>query len=233
MMQGVQTMKPELVPDEQEIDLPGQLAFFPEMEPADPAPHILLQHPIPPPELSQLEPWKLSVLISDVLMRFQGSLPERWLYDILVGGGFLSYFLYADALGALTDHGAAVMVPDETGGDCCVLTETGSRNVKNLRLMVPKIFRDQVHLYALRYVTKQRALRDLQISYEDAADGCRLCLRCFDHGSEMFFLRISAPSHESAEELGERILRNPARFFGKILDFAMTNEEEPFDLTDN
>ncbi|MBQ6042253.1 MAG: DUF4364 family protein [Oscillospiraceae bacterium] len=226
-------MKPDMQPEEQEFELPGQMAFFPEMEPEDPAPYILLQKPISPPELSQMEQWKLSVLLSDVLQRFDGRLPERWLYEIMVGGGFLSYFVYADALGALTDHGAAVLMPDESGEQCCVLTETGRRNVKNLRLMVPKLFRDQVHLCALRYVTRQRALRDLQISYETDAKGCRLCLRCTDHGAEMFFLRISAPSKENAEELGERILRNPARFFGKILDLAMTNEEEPFDLTDN
>ncbi|MBR3448266.1 MAG: DUF4364 family protein [Oscillospiraceae bacterium] len=213
--------------------LPGQMAFFPEMETEDPAPHIMLQRPIPPPELSQLEPWKLSILLSDVLNRFEGRLPESWLYDIMVGGGFLSYFLYADALGALTDRGSVVTMPDEDGASCCILTENGARNVKNLRHMVPKIFRDQVHLYALRYVTRQRALRDLEISYEDSAEGCKLCLRCTDHGEEMFFLRISAPSKENAEELGERVLRNPARFFGKILDLAMTNEEEPFDLRNN
>ena len=226
-------MKPEQLPEEQSYDLPGQMSFFPEMETADPAPHILLQKPIPPPELSQLETWKLSVLLGDVLNRFQGRLPERWLYDIMVGGGFLSYFLYADALGALADHGSAVMMPDADGGNCCVLTENGARNVKNLRLVVPKIFRDQVHLKALRYVTRQRALRDMQISYEEGDKDCKLCLRCMDHGQEMFFLRISAPSRENAEEIGERVLRNPARFFGKILDLAMTNEEEPFDLTNN
>lgn len=219
----------ELIPE----SLPGQMAFFPEMETADPAPHIMLQRPIPPPELSQLEPWKLSILLSDVLNRFEGRLPESWLYEIMVGGRFLNYFLYADALGALTDRGSVVIMPDENGESCCILTENGARNVKNLRLMVPKIFRDQVHLYALRYVTRQRALRDLEISYEDGAEGCRLCLRCTDHGEEMFFLRISAPSKENAEELGERVLRNPARFFGKILDLAMTNEEEPFDLRNN
>ena len=226
-------MNGELMNEPVPESLPGQMAFFPEMETADPAPHIMLQRPIPPPELSQLEAWKLSVLLSDVLLRFKGSLPERWLYDIIVGGGFLSYFLYADALGALVDHGSAVMLPDSDGVMSCILTENGTRSVKNLRLMVPKVFRDQVHLRALRYVTRQRALRDLHISYEDSAQDCKLCLRCLDHGKEMFFLRIAAPSHEIAEELGERVLRNPARFFGKILDLAMTNEEEPFDLTDN
>lgn len=226
-------MKPDIQPEEQSIDLPGQMAFFPELESDDPAPYIQLQHPIPPPELSQLEQWRLSILLSDVLRRFDGALPEPWLFEIMVGHGYLSHFLYEDALGALVDSGAALAVRSEEGSEQIVLTETGRRNVKNLRLMVPKIFRDQVHLTALRYCARQRALRDLQITYEPDESGCRLCLRCMDQQQEMFFLRISTPAKANAEELGERILRNPARFFGKIIDLAMTNEEEPFDLTDN
>ena len=52
-------MKPEIRQEEQQpFDLPGQMAFFPDMEP-DPAPNIVLQRPITPPELSQLEDWHL------------------------------------------------------------------------------------------------------------------------------------------------------------------------------
>ena len=208
-------MKPEMRQDEQQqYDLPGQMAFFPDMEP-DPAPHILLRKPIPPPELSQMEDW-----------------PEAWLFDIMVGGKYLSNFLYHDALGSLLET-KAVERTTEHDTDMIVLTESGRQNAKNLRLMVPKIFRDQVHLTALRCVARQKALRDLKITYEPDEKGCKLCLCCMDHGTEMFFLRISTPSRDVAEELSERILRNPARFFGKIIDLAMTNEEEPFDLTDN
>lgn len=92
-------MKPEMRQDEQQqYDLPGQMAFFPDMEP-DPAPHILLRKPIPPPELSQMEDWHFCIIMSDVLMRFDGKLPEAWLFDIMVGGKYLSNFLYHDALG--------------------------------------------------------------------------------------------------------------------------------------
>lgn len=225
-------MKTELDPDVQNDSLPGQLTFFPELE-SDPAPRIRLQNPISPPEFSQLEQWKISILICDVLLRFDGAMPERWLYDIMVGGGYFNHFIYTDACGALTEHGAAEIVQDEAGENVCVLTAVGKANVKRLRLYVPKVFRDQVHLTALRYIARQRALRDLQITFEPDGDACRLCLRCMDHGTEMLFLRISAPSQAHAEELSERILRNPSRFFGSILDLAMTNEEEPFDLADN
>lgn len=226
-------MKPEIQPEEQSFDLPGQMAFFPEYESEDPAPRIQLQHPIPPPELAQMEKWRLSVLLSDVLRRFDGTLPEAWLFEIMVGAGYLSHFLYYDALGALLDSGAAKKTLDADGAEIISLTPAGRRDAEHLRLMVPKIFRDQVHLTALRYTARQKALRDLQITYEPEKSGCRVCLRCMDQQQEMFFLRISAPSRDNAEDLGERILRNPARFFGKIIDLAMTNEEEPFDLTDN
>lgn len=225
-------MKPEIRQEDQEqYAVPGQMSFFPDMEP-DPAPHIQLQRPIPPPELSQLEDWEFCIIMSDVLMRFDGRLPEAWLFDIMVGGKFLSNFLYHDALGTLLESRAVEQIT-EHDTDYIILTESGRQNAKNLRLMVPKIFRDQVHLTALRCVARQKALRDMKITYEPDENGCKLCLCCMDHGREMFFLRISAPSPETAEELGDRVLRNPARFFGRIIDLAMTNEEESFDLTDN
>ena len=141
-------------------------------------------------------------------------------------------FWYDDTLGGLIESGSAVY-EDSEQGRLVRLTDAGTENVRRTRLLVPKLFRDRVHLTALRYVARQEALRDLKITYEPDEYGCKLCLCCMDHGTEMFFLRISAPSRENAEELSERILRNPARFFGKIIDLAMTNEEEPFDLTDN
>lgn len=225
-------MKPELTAEEQMIDLPGQMSFFPEMEADDAAPRIRLQHPISPPDTAKLEEWKFSILMSDILLRFEGRLPERWLYEIMVSSGYVSHFLYQDLLGGMIENGAAVIENDD-GSEAVVLTQAGIQNVKKTRLLVPKVFRDQVHLTALRYVTRQKAMRDLQITYEPDESGCKVCLRCLDHGQEMFFLRITAPSHENAEELAERVMRNPARFFGKIIDLAMTNEEEPFDLTDN
>ena len=136
-------------------------------------------------------------------------------------------------VGWLIDSGSAVTETDASGTVQCFLTERGRQTVKRLRQYVPKLFRDQVMLTALRYVTRQKALRDLKIGYESEADGCRLCLTCSDQGREMFFLRIAAPDRAAAEMLGERILRNPAGFFGKVLDLAFRNEEEQFDLTDN
>ncbi len=213
-------------------ELEGQYAFFPEYESDRDTSREARQRPMSSPAEQALEEWKLSILMSDILLRFDGILPENWLYEILVGSGHMLPFWYDDTLGGLIESGSAVYEENEQG-KCVKLTPAGTENVRRTRLLVPKLFRDRVHLTALRYVARQEALRELHIAYEDSGNECRVCLQCSDHGREMFFLRISAPSRESAEELGERILRNPSRFFGKIIDLALTNEEEPFDLTDN
>ncbi|MCQ2408623.1 MAG: DUF4364 family protein [Oscillospiraceae bacterium] len=222
----------ETAEQEQPSELEGQFAFFPEYESERDATHEARHRPMSSPAEYTLEEWKLSILMSDILLRFNGSLPENWLYEILVGSGHMLPFWYDDTLGGLIENGSAVYENTEQG-KCVTLTPAGTENVRRTRLLVPKLFRDRVHLTALRYVARQEALRELRIDYEDCGQECCVCLQCSDHGREMFFLRISAPSRDSAEELGERILRNPSRFFGKIIDFALTNEEEPFDLTDN
>ena len=227
-------MNPEITTEHQEIDLPGQLAFFPEIEQQRAEqPHSAEQPSLEPPPVVNSDSWCIRILTADILLRFEGILPEQWLYDIMVGSKHVTYFQYSDAIGALTENNCIVPVKNSEGVDCYALTETGTAYVRRLRGYVPKIFRDQVHLTALRYYDRQRALKDLQITTEPAPGGYRLCLRCMDHGEEMFYLRIQASTEENAEMLSERILRNPARFFGGMLDLALNNEEIHYDLSDN
>lgn len=217
---------------EQPVEIPGQMTFVPEDEAAPPVRRMKFDAEIHA-EAALSDPSRIRILLCDVLARFDGRLPESWLYEVTVGAGHISYFLYEDALGFLLDSGSVVSEPDAAGEPFCYLTERGRLTVRRLRRYVPKLFRDRVMLTALRYVARQKALRDLKIGYEPDGDGCRLCLTCSDQGREMFFLRIAAPDRAAAEMLGERILRNPAGFFGKVLDLAFRNEEEQFDLTDN
>ncbi len=222
-------MTEEMIPEQK---LNGQLAFFPEMEPEAPAESTAGLRAIPVPSTEQMSHWHICILLSDILLRFDGILPEDWLYEIAVPTGHISYFMYMDAIGALQEQNAVVSCTED-GVPCFCLTESGRQSVKQARLYVPKLFRDRVHLTALRYVARKRALRDLHSSIEPAGSGWNVTLTCMDRGAEMMTLRIHAPAKEQAELLNERILRNPARFFGKLLDLALTNEEEQYDLTDN
>ena len=212
-----------LIPEE----LPGQLTFVPET-PVQPKPHHDKFSAEFHGEAVLTETPHIRILLCDVLARLEGSVPGDWLYEIMVGAGHISYFLYEDALGSLLGSGAV-----QQQGDALVLTKQGALLAQRFRHYVPKLFRDQVMLTALRYASRQKALRDLQISYEPDGSEWVLCLRCMDGSREMFYLRVHAPDKAAAEVLGERILRNPAGFFGKVIDLAVNNEEEQFDLTDN
>lgn len=216
----------------EQVELEGQLAFFPDKKAKQPT----VPHKRSYPELSSLalnDPHLVSILLCCILLRFEGHLAERWLYDIVVTSGHVSYFLYADAAGFLLDNGSVVEEQDTDGNLMYFLTKRGTLCVQSLRQYVPKPFRDQVMLTALRYVSRQRAIQELSLCYEPDDDGVALCLSCKDGSHDMFSMKIHAPSKESAEMLGDRILRNPAGFFGKIIDIAMNNEEEDFDLSDN
>lgn len=216
----------EELPDE----IPGQLSLLPE-KPRPPRSAEPRHRQAEAPMLD--DPSHICILICNILKRFDGRLPEQWLYDIMVKKCEINYFMYSEAIGFLQENRSIVLEKDNTGADVYFLTNKGYITADGLRSMVPKLFRDQVMLHALRYISHQRALRDLEITYEPEKSGCAVCLRCMDKTREMFFLRIQAPSRESAELLGERVLRNPAGFFGRILDLALNNEEEEFDLSDN
>lgn len=215
---------PELVP------LPGQLAFFPDAKPAVPVVHKARQYPELKPMRLQ-DPHLVRILLCLVLHRLNAPIAEGWLYDILVAAGHINFFLYTDALGFLLENDSLQQSQDEE--PLLSLTEKGRACAVDMYRYVPKVMRDRVVLTALRYVARKKAMQEMSVTYEESAEGCMLCVRCDDRMREMFTLRIHTPAKAAAEELAERIMRNPAAFFGKILDSALHNEEESFDLRDN
>ena len=220
-----------------EPELPGQLSFVPEaardpQEPQGAGKYDRSEIPVSS-AVSLEDPVRMRILLCDVLAHFDARLPADWLYDIAVGAGHFNYFLYCSTLEDMLSAELITEQNDTAGTDMYYLTEKGKGCAESFRHYVPKLFRDRVILTALRYVSRQKALKDLKISYEQTGNDWALCLTCSDRGREMLFLRIHAPNRAEAEALGERILRNPAGFFGKVLDLAVRNEEEQFDLTDN
>ncbi|MBR5372031.1 MAG: DUF4364 family protein [Oscillospiraceae bacterium] len=215
-------------------EIPGQLSLIPEKprQPKLSEQRIGLQYAtLESPVLD--DPSRICILICDILKHFDGCMPEQWIYDIMLKSCGITFFIYSEAIGFLTDNGSIVLEQNNRHEDVYYLTKKGLRCADDLRKLVPKLFRDQVMLAALKYASHQKALRDLEVSYEPQDSGCAVCLRCMDQAREMFYLRIQAPTEESAKLLGEKVLLNPAGFFGRILDLALNNEEEEFDLSDN
>lgn len=214
-------------------ELPGQLTFVPEDAVRDAHKHAekTAGGELSAPDLTH--PPFICILLCDILAEFDNVLPEAWLYDIMVKSGHINYFQYADVTGFLLENEMAAESFAKDGTQQYMLLPKGIQCAKLLRLYVPKLYRDQVKLTALRYVSRQRAMQDIEISYIEGREDWAVCVKCKDHAREMFFLRIHAPTKSDAEQLGERILRNPSAFFSKVLDTVMQNEEEQFDLRGN
>ena len=221
----------ELEPEE---ELPGQMAFFPEEEvPHAPKPPEKEEH-VPKMKAPDLtHPPFICILLCDILSQMGGKLPSDWLYDIMVGAGHINYFMYEDVTGFLLENSMAEEVPDKDGVMQYRLLDKGRQCAKLLRLYVPKMYRDAVLLTALRYDARQKALRDLDIACEQTDTDWVLRVTGKDQDREMFGLQIHAPTEKDAQSLGECILRNPAGFFGRVLEMILTNEEEQYDLSDN
>jgi hypothetical protein len=46
-------------------------------------------------------------------------------------------------------------------------------------------------------------------------------------------MKLYAPDLTQAQLIGEKILLNPAGFYGKVIELALSNEEPSYDLSDN
>ena len=45
-------------------------------------------------------------------------------------------------------------------------------------------------------------------------------------------IKLYAPDYSQAKLLGEKIMLNPAGFYGKVITLALSNTEEEYDLSD-
>ena len=46
-------------------------------------------------------------------------------------------------------------------------------------------------------------------------------------------LKLYAPDLTQAKLIGEKVLLNPSGFYSKVIELALSNEEPPYDLSDN
>lgn len=175
----------------------------------------------------------INILLCYLLYRIKQPITPDALYDIAVSTGIINYFYYQDSLDFLTKNGSLELKPDKKGEPCYTLTPQGELCAMRLKNYVPKIFRDKLVLAALRYTARQKYENEVRITYESMDKGYYVHLRCLDTGDDLLDMKMFAPDMRQAKLLGERIMKNPLGFYGKILDIALQNEEEPYDLSDN
>ena len=180
-----------------------------------------------------MDPHTANILICYLLYKIDKPVRVSHLYDIAVGSNIINYFAYQDSISYLTEHNSVAVRQNEEAVDYYVLTENGIRTAKELRNYVGKAYRDKLVSAAFHYFARIKRESEVKIEYIPLKKGYYVHVRCLDIEDDLLDMKLYAPDYTQAKYLGEQIMLNPAGFYGKILDAAFSNQEEPYDLSDN
>ena len=176
----------------------------------------------------------LNILICYLLYKIAKPVEAEHLYEIAIGTGVINYFYYQDSIDYLIKNGLVSAEKNENGNDVFTLCEKGKECAKQLKKYVPKSYRDTLVLAALRYCARLKAEQELKVEYIPIENGGYYThVRCLDNNCDLMDLKLYAPDLTNAKLLGERILLDPAGFYGKVIELALSNKEPSYDLTDN
>ena len=175
----------------------------------------------------------LNILLCYLLYKIDRPVSPDQLYDIAIGTGVVNYFYYQDSIGYLLKNGHIISEKDENGEECYILQPKGRECAKQLKNYAPKSYRDRLVLAALRYFARVQYEKELKREYEPVGNGYYTHVRCVDTNFDLMDLKLYAPDLAQAKLIGEKILLNPAGFYGKVIEVALSNEEPSYDLSDN
>jgi hypothetical protein len=175
----------------------------------------------------------LNILLCYLLYKIARPVEPDQLYEIAIGTGVVNYFYYQDSMDYLLKNGLIKLEKGENGEELYVLQPKGTECARQLKSYAPKSYRDTLVLAALRYFARVKAEQELKIEYEKLDNGYYTHVRCLDIDCDLMDMKLYAPDLTQAKLIGERIMLNPAGLYGKVVELALSNEEPPYDLSDN
>lgn len=175
----------------------------------------------------------LNILICYLLYRINKPVETEHLYEISIGTGLVNYFYYQDSIDYLLTNRLISLQDDNEGKKLYSLEPKGIECAKRLKNYAPKSYRDSLVLAALRYFARLKAEQELKVEYIPLENGYYTYVRCLDSDCDLMDLKLYAPDMTQAKMLGEKIMLDPVGFYGKVIELALSNEEPPYDLSDN
>lgn len=174
----------------------------------------------------------INILLCYLLYKINKPIETEQLYEIAIGTEIINFFYYQDSIDYLLKNDL-ISVTEGDGKEFYTLQPKGIECAKRLKSYAPKSYRDKLVLAALRYFARIKAENEMKIEYIPLENGYYTRVRCLDKDCDLMDLKLYAPDLTQAKLLGEKIMLNPAGFYGKIVDLALSNKEIPYDLTDN
>lgn len=175
----------------------------------------------------------LNILLCYLLNKIDKPVETEQLYDITIGTGVVNFFDYQNSIDYLIKNSLISVSKDNSGTEFYSLEEKGRECARRLKGYAPKSYRDKLVLAALKYFAKIKAEQEIKIEYLPIENGYYTHIRCLDSDCDLMDMKLYAPDLTQAKLLGEKIMLNPAGFYGKVIELALSNEEPSYDLSDN
>lgn len=178
-------------------------------------------------------PDTIKILLCYLMFKINEPVLDEDLYEIAVSTEIINYFYYTDAINDLISNNSVLIEKKDDGKVFYSLMDKGKLCARNFKSYVPKIFRDKIVEASLRYFAKKRLNNEVKVEYLKLDNGYYVHFRCLEKTADLIDMMLFAPDYTQAQLLGEKILLNPIGFYEKIIGFALGNQEEKYDLTDN
>ena len=174
-----------------------------------------------------------NILICYLLHKINRPVEIEQLYEIAVDTEIISYFFYQESIDYMLKNNMIKIIKNENLKDCYINDEKGTQCAVELKRYVPKSYRDKIILSALKYFANIKKEQEVIVEYiKISTGGYYTRIRCLDILNDLMDIKLYAPDYSQAKLLGEKIMLNPAGFYGKVITLALSNTEEEYDLSD-
>ncbi len=186
---------------------------------------------ITPNMLNLTDTYAVKILICYFLKQMSRPITPDQLTEIATADGIVNYFIYMEAMNQMLESGTIILV-EKDGKSWYKLSEIGELGATSFKRLVPKSFRDKILSSGLKFFAKMKNDNDVKIEIEQLEKGCSVNCVCKDGKLTLLEMKLFAPDMEQAQLVAERIKNNPADFYGKVIDYAISNEEYEPDISD-
>lgn len=179
---------------------------------------------VTPNMLSLTDTYAVKILLCYFLRQINRPITPDQLTEIATADGVLNYFIYTEALNQMLEAGT-ITIEESDGEKYYHLSPMGRAGAEDFKKIVPKSFREKILSSGLKFFAKLKNDRDVKISITEQQKGYMVNCLCTDGNMVLMDMKLFAPDKEQATMLADKIMLNPSDFYGKVLDFAVNNEE--------
>lgn len=178
-----------------------------------------------PNMLSLDDAYAVKILICYFLRQINRPITPDQLTEIATDDGIINYFVFMEAMNQLLEAKTVTLEKQDDGEDAYVLSDLAKLGADEFKRMLPKILRDKILSSGLRFFAKLKNENNVDSYVAEMERGYAVGVRCTDGPFVLMDLKLYAPDREQAELLQDKIVKNPADFYAKVLDFALENED--------